>query len=344
MVDYSQGGSELNAQKRNLTSILRAVAPGTGALLVALLMFPAVGVAFSDVVVDALMVEMGQPQGLTGVLQSVQWGAAYGATVIVGVVGGEMSRHGLQKEAFALCGGVTLLTAILVLFFVREERVERRGTGTAFREAVRGLWNAARSRVVLGVGAFLFLFYFNPFSFSLLYNHMTGALRFGEEVYGRTVSIGAVGSVAACLVFGALCRRLSLGALIHGSIVLGILSTLCYMALTTELSAYVIAAVAQFALMIATLVTLDLAARAVPPGQAGTMFALLMSLSNASPALSTGIGGQLYDAFRPSLGDAGAFRLLVAIGAAATALSWLLVPFLRRLPLEAREGGSPGVE
>jgi len=45
--------------------------------LLMLLFIPTLAVAFSDVVVDALMVEKGQPLGMTGRLQSIQWGSMY---------------------------------------------------------------------------------------------------------------------------------------------------------------------------------------------------------------------------------------------------------------------------
>ena len=54
----------------------------------ALLLPATIGVAFSDVVIDALMVEKGQPRGLTGRFQSVQWTALYGASIVCGSLGG----------------------------------------------------------------------------------------------------------------------------------------------------------------------------------------------------------------------------------------------------------------
>jgi MFS family permease len=45
-------------------------------LLFALLLPTTVGIALGDVIVDALMVEKGQPLGLTGRFQSIQWAAA----------------------------------------------------------------------------------------------------------------------------------------------------------------------------------------------------------------------------------------------------------------------------
>src|SRR6266568_1361545 len=65
----------------------------------------AVGLAFTDVLVDALMVENGKPLGLTGAFQSVQWAAITTATVIVGVLGGYLAEHRLLPRAPAESSG-----------------------------------------------------------------------------------------------------------------------------------------------------------------------------------------------------------------------------------------------
>ncbi len=67
--------------------LLPLPAGATGQLLL-LLLVPTFGVAFCHVVVDALMVEKGQPAVITGQLQSIQWGAMYAATIVVRVLGG----------------------------------------------------------------------------------------------------------------------------------------------------------------------------------------------------------------------------------------------------------------
>ncbi len=48
-------------------------------LFMIMLVLPGLGIAFTDVVIDGLMVEEGQPRGITGTLQSVQWACVYGA-------------------------------------------------------------------------------------------------------------------------------------------------------------------------------------------------------------------------------------------------------------------------
>ena len=73
-------------------------------LLLVLLLLPAVAIAFSDVVVDALMVEIGQPRGMTGRLQSIQWACIYAAMILTGVVGGALSEWGAQQLGFLITG------------------------------------------------------------------------------------------------------------------------------------------------------------------------------------------------------------------------------------------------
>jgi len=68
-----------------------------------------VGIALGDVIVDALMVEKGQPLGLTGRFQSIQWTAANMALLLTGGLGGYIAEQRLQSFAFALCSGLWMV-------------------------------------------------------------------------------------------------------------------------------------------------------------------------------------------------------------------------------------------
>ena len=84
-----------------LTSALAAAAglalglgvPHTYAWLAGLFTVMGLGLAFTDVLVDAVMVESGKPLGLTGAFQSVQWGAIQIASILVGEVGGYLAER-----------------------------------------------------------------------------------------------------------------------------------------------------------------------------------------------------------------------------------------------------------
>jgi MFS family permease len=304
------------------------VPPGAYLLLLSLLLLPTVGVAFSDVVVDALMIEKGQPGGLTGKLQSVQWAAMYAGSILAGVAGGWLSQQGWQREGFLFCAVTSSLTLLLAWFFVREPRQP----ATTGRLAVAGreLVAAARRPAVLAAAAFLFLWSFNPFSTSVLYVYMTGHLGISEGFYGLTVSLLSVGAIAGSLAYGLYCRRVPLPWLIHLAIAAGVLSTLAYCTVVGPKSAAIVSVLVGFTYLTGNMVQFDLAARACPIAAAGTTFALLMSLSNFSLSLSTAIGGHLYDRWSAHWGPTVAFQALVVCGALATALCWLLLPWLKR--------------
>src|SRR5262249_52708472 len=89
------------------------------AMLLLLLLFPSsVAIAFSDVVIDAMMVATGQQRGTTGQLQSIQWACMYAATIITGVLGGVLSQWSMHQAGFliaGLCCGVSLLAVWLLV-------------------------------------------------------------------------------------------------------------------------------------------------------------------------------------------------------------------------------------
>jgi MFS family permease len=301
------------------------VPPGASATLFGWLMVSAVAVAVADVATDALMIESSQPLGLTGQLQAVQWGCLSAAGILTGLLGGELCEDRREYSAFLVCGVGGMLTLALVLG--RAHEPARTGPLPGLADSLRVL---AGARSLLAVGAFLFLWHFNPFSNAVLYLHMTRGLGLSERFYGMTVTLTALVSVAASAAYFLYCRRVRLSRLVHASIALGVMSTLAYVAVIDEPSAVLVTLGAGFTYMTATLIQLDLAARVCPPETAGTVFALLMALENLSASVSTWLGGVLYEGGKPHWGTQGSFQALVLISSALTACCWLLVPWLPR--------------
>ncbi len=302
--------------------------------LLVLLLVPTVGVAFSDVVVDALMIEKGQPRGLTGTLQSIQWSAMYAGSLIAGLAGGWLSQNQRQQEGFLVCALAIGGTLILALLFVHEKRQPRVSDNLVltkrFRSASKELLRVARTPAVTIAGAFLFLWSFNPFSMSVLYLYMTKHLAISEQAYGFSVSMLSLGAIGGSLAYGAYCRRVPLSTLIHLAIASGVISTLAYCGVQGPKSAAVVSVFVGLSYMTGSMVQFDLAARACPIHAAGTTFAMLMSLSNLSLSLSAALGGWLFDRWAGDWGETTAFRLLVLAGAMSTSLCWFLVPWIYR--------------
>ncbi|MCA8959401.1 MAG: MFS transporter [Planctomycetes bacterium] len=302
--------------------------PGSYGLVLALLVLPTVGVAFADVVVDALMVQWGQPRGMTGTLQSAQWTAMYAGSVLAGLAGGYLSEHGREPVGFLICAVALSGATLLTWSRVREERATKRPA--RFRVAVRELIRAARSPLVLVAAAFLFLWSFNPFGMSVAYLYLTQELGIGEQFYGFTLSLLSAGAIVGSLSYGAYCRRVSLRALVHLAIVAGVLCTLSYAFVTGPISAAVVSAVAGFTYITGTMVQLDLAARVCPIRSAGTTFALLMAVSNLSLSLAGALGGWFYDDWTQRWSAPTAFKALVVTGAVFTSGCWILAPMIFR--------------
>jgi len=301
--------------------------PGSAGLLMLVLLVPCAGVALADVVADALMVEKGQPLGLTGRLQSVQWGSLYAAGILTGVVGGSLSERSLQQLGFLIAGAFSLVSFLLT-WRVLEREPRMPLTAATERRTLRLTLDAIRHGYVLPVALFLFLLNFNPFSADVLYVHLTSALGLSDSFVGTTYSVGSAASILGAIVYGVLAPRLRVSSIIHLSLAAMVVTSLCYLALDGALSALWIAAVVAFAYMLTTLAQLDLAARYCPAASAGTVFALLMSLSNLSLALASRVGGSWYETWTARLGAARAFDTLVVIGAVCTAACWLVVRWL----------------
>lgn len=293
--------------------------------LLSWLMLSSVGIIFCDVVVDALMIETGQPLGITGRLQSVQWAAIHTGAILTGVVGGVLSEKQLQKSGFFLCGLLMAATLLLSLLFIKERPARPREN---WRSSLAKLKDAVRTPAVVAVGLFAFVWSFNPFTQSVLYMHMTKGLDYSEKFYGETVSLIAAGSLAACVAYGVYCRYVPMQWLVHLSIVTGILSSWVYWALHDEFSASVVSVISGFTYMTGSMVLVDLAARASPLDAPGTLFALFMALCNLGAAVGTWLGGVIYQRGQHVWGKVPAFDVLVFIAGATTAACWLLVPWL----------------
>ena len=315
--------------------------------LMALLIVPTLAIAFSDVVADALMVEKGQPLGLTGRLQSIQWGSMYAATVLAGSLGGWMSEYDRHELGFLICGLGAMLTFVATCVWVQDASTsestssdtsthESNGPAEASAAPKETFWSridmmrrTLMSRQFLMIAFFLFLWNFNPFSSTIQQLHLTDQVKLTPQQYGHSNSLFSIGSIVACMVYGILCRIIPSRLLIHLAIAAGVTSTLAYLLVQGAQSAFVVSVFVGFVYMLGNLIQMDFAARMCPATIAGSMFAMLMSVSNLAIILSTILGGSLYESFAVQGGPEFAYAIVVLIGSATTALCWCLVPWFR---------------
>jgi predicted MFS family arabinose efflux permease len=288
------------------------------------------GLAFTDVMVDALMVENGRPLGLTGAFQSVQWSSIYAASILVGVAGGYLTEHAPLQVAFALAAVFPLLSFTVALWAVREPPAATRGP--QFPQTWLAIKSGFRSRHLWIIAGFIFFWTFSPSIGTALFYYQTDVLKFSQQFIGGLSSIASASAIAGALLYGVFSKSFPFRWILNSAIGVGVVSTLGYLGYVGPYSAIVLDAAFGAVGMVATLAFLDLAAKACPKQAEGTFFALLMSVYNGGAQLSQIIGGWLYDQV--------GYTNLILISAAFTALCWFLVPLLKleELETQARQG------
>jgi hypothetical protein len=161
----------------------------------------ALGLAFTDVLTDAMMVESGRPLGLTGSFQSVQWACITLASVLVGEIGGQMAETRSLRAALLLAACFPLMSLTMGVSFVRE--TPARANRAAFLETSRAIWAAVKGRDVWVVAGFIFFFWFSPsFGPAFLY-YQTDTLKFSQQFIGRLAAMGSITGVVGALLYDA---------------------------------------------------------------------------------------------------------------------------------------------
>jgi MFS family permease len=286
--------------------------------LVALLLC-GLGLAFSDVLCDAVMVETGKPLGLTGRFQAIQWGAINVASVLAGIGGGWLSQHVAYGWTFRLVALFPLISLVATVLCVREPRV--RFEPGQIRETTRAVRGAVGSPPLWTAAAFIFLWNFSPSFGTPLEYFEVDTLGFSKLFLGTLYSLGSAGAIVGAAVFSRISSRLPMRRLLTLSVGIGVVSTLAYLGLVGPQSAIVLTIVTGVITMIASLATFDLAARSCPARAEGTFFAALMSLANLGTAGGNFVGGWLYDAI--------GLTPLIFVSALATAACWAIIPLVR---------------
>lgn len=277
------------------------------------------GLAFTDVLTDALMVENGQRLGLTGPFQALQWAAISCASILVGIGGGWLAEHKFLSLTFLIATAFPLMTLAMAIFLIKEPRVQ--AGERQFRETWTAIRGAIGSRTLWIVAGFIFFYNFSPSFGPALVYYATDRLHFSKLFLGTLDSLSYASGIVGTALYFAFSKSFPFKRLIHFAIAAGVIATLAYLGYRDQASAVVLSLVFGAVAMIIQLTFLDLAARACPKQAEATFFAFLMSVYNGAVQLSQITGGWLYDQM--------GFTRLIFISAAFTALCWLLVPLLK---------------
>jgi MFS family permease len=303
--------------------------------LIFVLLLTAYAMAVSSTLCGAVLVENGQRLGASDAFVNQQWLWFNIAALLSGFLGGQLVERLSPATALHSAAAIIAVAPLAVVaaawFLISEPKSHI--NLPEMRRTFAGLLAAFRTRELLVVGVFLFLYYLNPGFGTALYYHMTDDLKFSQEYIGLLGSISSAGWIAGALCYRRLLKGITAKALLNLSILFGTVATAAFLLLRDEASAAVINFFSGAAGMIAFVATLTLAADYCPQRSEGFAFAALMSITNFSAALSDNIGSFLYEhTFHRHLNP------LVLVSAAFTALAFAFVPLLR---LHDKRPGEP---
>ncbi|XP_030974861.1 folate-biopterin transporter 1, chloroplastic isoform X1 [Quercus robur] len=276
-------------------------------------------VAFSDVVVDSMVVERarGESQSMSGSLQSLCWGSsAFGGIVSAYFSGSLVDAYGV-RFVFGITALLPLITSAVAVL-VREQPVRgpTRGTNLPLaslsfiegsKQSIIQLWDAVRQPSVLLPTLFIFLWQATPQSDSAMFYFTTNKLGFTPEFLGRVKLVTSVASLLGVGLYNGFLKNVPLHKIFLVTTIFGSALGMTQVFLVTGLNRKFGISDEWFAIGDSLILTvlgqasfmpvLVLAARLCPEGMEATLFATLMSISNGGSVVGGLIGAGLTQLF-----------------------------------------------
>ncbi len=309
-------------------------------------------VAFSDVIVDSLVVERarGESLGTAGSLQALCWGASALGGVLTAYFSGSLLEHFSTRTVFAITASFPLIVS-LVAWLIAEARVTETMNWSIVLGQVGQLRQAISQKSIWLPTAFLFLWQATPTAESAFFFFTTNELGFEPEFLGRVRLVTSLASLVGIWLFQRFLKTVPFRVIFGWSTVISAVLGMSTLLLVTHANRALGIDDRWFSLgdnlvltmmgQIAYMPILVLAARLCPPGVEATLFALLMSVVNLAGLLSYESGALLMHWLGITENNFTNLALLVVI----TNLSTLLpLPFLGWLPRSGDAAATADVE
>ncbi|KHN15760.1 hypothetical protein glysoja_012552 [Glycine soja] len=276
-------------------------------------------VAFSDVVVDSMVVERarGESQSTSGSLQSLCWGSsAFGGIVSSYFSGSLLDAYGV-RFVFGVTSLLPLITSVVAVL-VKEQPMfgTTRGLNILFagpeflessKQRIIQLWGSVRQRSVFLPTLFIFLWQATPQSDSAMFYFTTNSLGFTPEFLGRVKLVTSIASLLGVGLYNGFLKNVPLRKIFFATTLLGSTLGMTQVFLVTGLNRKFGISDEWFAIgdsLILTVLSqasfmpvLVLAARLCPEGMEATLFATLMSVSNGGSVVGGLLGAGLTQLF-----------------------------------------------
>jgi len=270
--------------------------------------------AFRSTTVNSIMCSEGKHYGITGKLQSYQWGALSLASVLVGVCGGYIAQHWSYQIAYLILLPIYVILLFISWKFKESERVIQKFD---WKNIIKKLLN---DKNLLLVGLFIFLYNFSPDFSTPLKFIQRDSFHWSKLFIGQLETLSAIMGVLGAFLYYHFSKVINFKKCLFISLFISASITLFYLHYT-PLTAIIYLIIGSFLGMIFSLMMLDFMARNTQHGLEATSFALLCSINNI-----TGTANSLTGAFLlPLIGLTG----LIIISSFTTFMCIPLIKYLK---------------
>lgn len=322
--------------------------------VIALVMIATAGTIMVNVVLNAVLVVVGNATGTFGRLQTLLYFVSYGwVLVYTGYLRGHVTQQWSYRHAFEAAAAV-LLAMTLLVFLIPEKRQAGQGTSPApedlparnvarqeeRRRTLAILRSAAASPGLWVLVVYIFYLIVTPGVTTAQVYYETDALHLSKQFIGNLSRWTSAGVLAALLLYGAASSRLSARALVFGAWLMDCAAYLLSLNIHNAPSAEWVSFLVALSGTIYGLCLYTLAGRACPVGAEGAVYGLVLSAIALGGTLGDKLGGTLYDLFGPTnplhhYSVTHGWNTMLWFGFGFTVLAAGLIPFL---PAWAKSG------
>ncbi|MBE9235106.1 folate/biopterin family MFS transporter [Anabaena aphanizomenioides LEGE 00250] len=264
-------------------------------------------VAFSDVIVDSLVVERArvESQAKAGSLQSLCWGATAMGGLMTAYFSGLLLEYFSTRTVFLVTAFFPLIISVVAWLIaetpINKDTIKPQANNLlSTSNQIKQLGKAITQKVIWIPTAFIFLWQSTPSGEAAFFYFFTNELHFQPEFLGRVHLVTSLASLIGIWIFQRFLKSVPFRVICGWSIVISAALRMTMLILVTHTNralgiddqwfslgdSLILAVMGQIAFM----PVMVLAARICPLGIEATLFALLMSIFNLGGAISREFG------------------------------------------------------